>query len=349
MVSPNYVSLYKTLIQRSKNSIFYGMAKVKYYYDQESLSYRKIEVKNRRKVRNVLAFLTASALFGIAFVFFLLSTPAVSTPTEMAQKRELENYKLNYEQLQRKMNKVEEVLDHLQERDNQIYRVVFETNPVPDDVRKAGFGGAYRYKNLEGYANSELIISTTKQLDILSKQMVIQSKSFDEVQRLALDKEKLLAAIPSIQPIKNDDLTRMASGFGWRTDPFTKARRRHKGMDFTSPRGTPIYATSDGKVIRADNRSFGYGKHIRLDHGYGYVTLYAHLSAYNVSRGKRVKRGDIIGYVGNTGRSQAPHLHYEIIKDGKAVNPINFFSGDLNPEEFEAMLEAANRENQSLD
>jgi murein DD-endopeptidase MepM/ murein hydrolase activator NlpD len=325
------------------------MAKVKYYYDQESLSYRKIEVKNRRKVRNVLAFLTASALFGIAFVFFLLSTPAISTPTEIAQARELENYKLNYEQLQRKMNKVEDVLDHLQERDNQIYRVVFETNPVPDDVRKAGFGGANRYKNLEGYANSDLIISATKQLDILSKQMVIQSKSFDEVQRLALDKEKLLAAIPSIQPIKNDDLKRMASGYGWRTDPFTKARRKHKGMDFTSPRGTPIYATSNGKVTRSDNRSFGYGKHIRIDHGYGYVTLYAHLSDYNVKRGNRVKRGDIIGYVGNTGRSQAPHLHYEILKDGKAINPINFFSGDLNPEEFEAMLEAANRENQSLD
>jgi murein DD-endopeptidase MepM/ murein hydrolase activator NlpD len=179
--------------------------------------------------------------------------------------------------------------------------------------------------------------------------MVIQSKSFDEVQRLALDKEKLLAAIPSIQPIKNDDLKRMASGYGWRTDPFTKARRKHKGMDFTSPRGTPVYATSNGKITRADNRSFGYGKHIRIDHGYGYVTLYAHLNDYNVKRGMRVKRGDIIGYVGNTGRSQAPHLHYEILKDNKAINPINFFSGDLNPEEFEAMLEAANRENQSLD
>jgi murein DD-endopeptidase MepM/ murein hydrolase activator NlpD len=325
------------------------MAKVKYYYDQESLSYRKIEVKNRRKVRNVFAFIASAALFGVGFMWFLLSTPVLSTPTEISQARELENYKLNYEQLQRKMTQVEEVLEHLQERDNQIYRVVFETNPISDDVRKAGFGGVNRYKSLEGYSNSDLIISTTKRLDILSKQMVVQSKSFDEVQRLALDKEKLLAAIPSIQPISNDDLKRMASGFGWRTDPFTKARKRHKGMDFTAPRGTPIYATSDGVVKRADSRSSGYGKHIRLDHGFGYATLYAHLSDYNVKRGQRVKRGDIIGYVGNTGRSQAPHLHYEVRKDGTAVNPINFYSGDLNPEEFEAMLEAANRESQSLD
>ncbi len=325
------------------------MAKVKYYYDQESLSYRQIEVKNRKKVRNVLAFILGSAIFGVIGLLVLLATPGLSTPTEISQARELENYKLHFEQLQRKMQQVEEVMEHLEERDNQIYRVVFETNPISEDVRKAGFGGANRYKNLEGYANSDIIISTTKRLDILSKQMVIQSKSFDEVQRLALEKEKLLAAIPSIQPIANDDLTRMASGFGWRTDPFTKARRRHKGMDFTATRGTPIYATSDGIVKRADARALGYGKHVRIDHGFGYVTLYAHMSEYNVTRGQRVKRGDIIGYVGNTGRSQAPHLHYEIQKDGKAVNPINFYSGDLNPEEFEAMLEAANRENQSLD
>ena len=300
------------------------MAKVKYYYDQDSLSYRKIEVKNRRKVRNVLAFIAASAIFGVGFVLILLSTPMLSTPTEISQARELENYKLNYEQLQRKMGQVEEVLEHLQERDNQIYRVVFETNPISEDVRKAGFGGANRYKSLDGFTNSDVIISTTKRLDILSKQMVVQSKSFDEIQRLAVDKEKLLAAIPSIQPIANDDLTRMASGFGWRTDPFTKARRRHKGMDFTAPRGTPIYATSDGKVKRADARALGYGKHIRIDHGFGYVTLYAHLSGYNVKRGQRVKRGDIIGYVGNTGRSQAPHLIMKFTKTAKRLIQLIF-------------------------
>jgi murein DD-endopeptidase MepM/ murein hydrolase activator NlpD len=166
---------------------------------------------------------------------------------------------------------------------------------------------------------------------------------------MALDKEVLLSAIPSIQPIDNNDLRRMASGYGWRTDPFTKARRKHKGMDFSAPTGTPIYAPSDGKVIRVDSRSAGYGKHIRIDHGFGYVTLYAHLSEYNVRRGQQVKRGDVIGFVGNTGRSVAPHLHYEIRKDGTPINPINFYYGDLNTEEFNALLEVANRENQSLD
>ena len=171
----------------------------------------------------------------------------------------------------------------------------------------------------------------------------------DEIERLTNEKEKLLAAIPSIQPIKNDDLTRMASGYGYRIDPFTKSRRMHGGMDFSAPRGTPIYAASDGKVLRADSRSSGYGKHIRIDHGFGYVTLYAHLNKYNVKRYQIVKKGDIIGYVGNTGRSQAPHLHYEVIKDGKRVNPINFYYGNLTPAEFEELLKIANQENQSLD
>ena len=168
--------------------------------------------------------------------------------------------------------------------------------------------------------------------------MVIQSKSLDEIAKLAEEKEKLLASIPAIQPVRNEDLKRMASGFGWRSDPFTKARKMHWGMDFTAPRGVPIYATGDGEVVRADNRSSGFGKHIRIDHGYGYITIYAHLSKYNVSKGQKVKRGDLIGFVGNTGRSEAPHLHYEVRKDGDRINPINFYYGSLSPEEFELSL-----------
>lgn len=325
------------------------MTKVRYYYDQESLSYRKVDTNNRVKIRNFFAFVFASALFGFLTIFILLSTPALQTPKEIAQAREIDNYKLHLEQLNRKMTQIEEVLDNLQERDNQIYRVIFESNPIPDDVRKAGFGGVNRYKNLEGFSNSDMIISSSKKIDILSKQVVVQSKSLDEVQRMALDKGALLSAIPSIQPIKNDDLTRMASGYGWRTDPFTKARRRHKGMDFTAPTGTPVYATSDGTVTRVSSRSPGFGKHILLNHGFGYETLYAHLDDYNVKYRQKVKRGDVIGYVGNTGRSTGPHLHYEVRKDGASINPINFYYGDLDAAEFEAMLDAANRENQSLD
>lgn len=325
------------------------MPKYKYYYDQETLSYRRIEVNTGVRFRNAFVFLTVSALFGLIMLLVLLSSPLIETPKEIAQAREIDNYQLQYEQLNRKMQQIESVLDNLQDRDNQIYRVIFEANPISDDVRKAGFGGVNRYADLEGFENSELVISTTKQMEILSKQVVVQSKSLDEIQRMALDKEVLLSAIPSIQPINNEDLRRMASGYGWRTDPFTKTRRKHKGMDFSAPTGTPIYATSDGKVIRVDGRAPGYGKHIRIDHGFGYVTLYAHLSKYNVRRGQEVKRGDVIGFVGNTGRSVAPHLHYEIRKDGKHLNPINFYYGDLNTEEFNALLEAANRENQSLD
>ena len=325
------------------------MPKYKYYYDQETLSYRRIEVNTGVRFRNAFVFLTVSALFGLIMLLVLLSSTLIETPKEIAQAREIDNYQLQYEQLNRKMQQIESVLDNLQDRDNQIYRVIFEANPISEDVRKAGFGGVNRYSDLEGFENSELVISTTKRMEILSKQVVVQSKSLDEIQRMALDKEVLLSAIPSIQPINNEDLRRMASGYGWRTDPFTKTRRKHKGMDFSAPTGTPIYSTSDGKVIRVDGRAPGYGKHIRIDHGFGYVTLYAHLSKYNVRRGQEVKRGDVIGFVGNTGRSVAPHLHYEIRKDGVAVNPINFYYGDLNTEEFNALLEAANRENQSLD
>ena len=325
------------------------MPKYKYYYDQETLSYRRIEVNTGVRFRNAFVFLTVSALFGLIMLLVLLSSTLIETPKEIAQAREIDNYQLQYEQLNRKMQQIESVLDNLQDRDNQIYRVIFEANPISEDVRKAGFGGVNRYSDLEGFENSELVISTTKRMEILSKQVVVQSKSLDEIQRMALDKEVLLSAIPSIQPINNEDLRRMASGYGWRTDPFTKTRRKHKGMDFSAPTGTPIYSTSDGKVIRVDGRAPGYGNHIRIDHGFGYVTLYAHLSKYNVRRGQEVKRGDVIGFVGNTGRSVAPHLHYEIRKDGVAVNPINFYYGDLNTEEFNALLEAANRENQSLD
>ena len=325
------------------------MPKYKYYYDQETLSYRRIEVNTGVRFRNAFVFLTVSALFGLIMLLVLLYSPLIETPKEIAQAREIDNYQLQYEQLNRKMQQIESVLDNLQDRDNQIYRVIFEANPISEDVRKAGFGGVNRYADLEGFENSELVVSTTKRMEILSKQVVVQSKSLDEIQRMALDKEVLISAIPSIQPINNEDLRRMASGYGWRTDPFTKTRRKHKGMDFSAPTGTPIYATSDGKVIRVDGRAPGYGKHIRIDHGFGYVTLYAHLSKYNVRRGQEVKRGDVIGFVGNTGRSVAPHLHYEIRKDGVAVNPINFYYEDLNTEEFNALLEAANRENQSLD
>ena len=323
------------------------MAKVKYYYDSETLSYRKIQLRKRDKVSKTAVFLLASTLIGGLMV--LIMYQFVESPKQKVLNRELQNMKLHYELLDKKMKQARNVLEGIQQRDNDIYRVYFEANPIPDEQRKAGFGGVNRYKSLEGFNNSEMIQDATRNIDILSKQLYVQSKSLDEIIELASDKEKLLAAVPAIQPVSKEDLTRMASGYGWRLDPFTKARKMHTGMDFTSPRGTPIYATGTGKVIRVDNRSTGYGKHIRIDHGFGYVTLYAHLSKYNVKRGKKVKRGDVIGYVGSTGRSQAPHLHYEVRYNKRKINPINFYYGDLSPEEFKEMLKMASQEGQSLD
>ena len=298
------------------------MSKVKYYYDPESLSYRKIERKKRTTLKYASMFIIASALFGFVFVF--ISSQYIESPKEKALKRELQNMQLQYSLLNKKMDHAEAVLENIEDRDNNIYRVYFEANPIPEEQRKAGFGGINRYKDLEGYDNSKLIVESSKRLDILQKQIVVQSRSLDEIAKLAEEKEKLLAAIPAIQPVNNKDLSRMASGYGMRSDPFTKARKMHWGMDFTAPRGTPVYASGDGIVTRADAGATGYGRHIRIDHGYGYVSLYAHLYKYNVKKNQRVKRGDLIGFVGSTGRSQAPHLHYEIFKDGQRINPVSY-------------------------
>ena len=323
------------------------MSKVKYYYDSDSLSYRKIEKKRGRTLKYALTFFLAAALFGFLFVF--LASRFVESPRERALARELQNMELQFQLLNRKIDQAQDVLANVEERDNAIYRVYFEANPIPEEQRKAGFGGINRYNDFEGFDNSKLIIETNKRMDVLVKQIVVQSRSLDEIAVLAENKEKFLACIPAIQPVNTEDLTRMASGYGYRTDPFTKVRKFHFGMDFTAPRGTPIYASGDGVVVRADNSATGYGNHIRIDHGYGYMSLYAHLYKYNVRTNQRVKRGDLIGFVGSTGRSEGPHLHYEVFKDDDRINPINFYYGNLSAEEYGRLLERASLENESLD
>lgn len=325
------------------------MKKVKYYYDTENLAYRKIKPKKGQKLGVIALFLLASGLFGFLCFVILINTPFFETPKDRLQAREIENMKINYAILNKKMDQVDEVLENVAERDNNLYRVFFNSSPIPEEQRKAGFGGVNRYKALEGYDNSELVVSTTKRVDVISKELVIQSKSLDEILKLAKEKEKLLVAIPAIQPVKNENLKAMASGFGYRSDPFTKIRKFHAGMDFSAKTGTPIYATGDGVVERADNTASGYGNHIVIRHGFGYETLYGHLSKYKVRAGQRVKRGDVIGYVGSTGRSEAPHLHYEVHKNGEVVNPLNFYYGNISAAEYAAISKLANQENQSLD
>jgi len=325
------------------------MAKVKYYYDTESLAYRIITPLKRRSFAYIMLFLLASALFGFLAFVVLLNIPFFETPKDKLQSREIDNLKIQYAILNRKIDQVDEVMNALEDRDNNLYRAYFNSSPISEEDREAVFGLENRYKDLVGYNNSDLIINTTKRVDVLSKQLVVQSKSLDEILKLAKSKEKLLAAIPAIQPIRNENLKRMASGFGYRSDPFTKARKFHEGMDFSANLGTPVFASGDGIVERADNTASGFGNHIVIRHGFGYETLYAHLSRYKSRVGQYVKRGDIIGYVGSTGRSEAPHLHYEVHKNGEVVNPLNFYYGNISAAEYVAISKIANQENQSLD
>ena len=335
----------KKLILNSKSTIYINMAKVKYYYDADTLSYRRIDKRKRDYFKKSFLIFTAALL--IAFFGFIGLSQFITSPNERAQERELENLKLHYELLTKRLEESSQILAELQTRDNNIYRTYFEANPISDEQRTAGFGGVNRYKNLEGFDNSSMIKGLTKDLDVLSKQLVVQSKSLDEIVGLAKEKEKMLSSIPAILPVKLEDLTRMASGYKWRMHPILKIRKFHKGMDFTAPVGTPIYASGNGTVIRAQ-RSPSFGNVVYIDHGYGYKTIYAHMSKIKTRRGKEVKRGDLIGYVGNTGISVAAHLHYEVHKNDHALNPINFYYGDLTPEEFVAMQKAA-EEGQSFD
>lgn len=325
------------------------MAKVKYYYDSENLAYTKIKTRKRTKIGYALLFLLAAALFGFLIFVLLINTPYFETPKDRLQAREIENLKLQYAILNKKMDEIDQVAAALENRDNNIYRVYFNKTEIPDSIRKAGFGDFNRYKDLEGYNNSQLVLNTTKRIDRLSKELAIQSKSLDEILKLASTKGNLLLAIPAIQPVRNENLKRMASGFGYRIDPFTKVRKMHNGMDFTANTGSPVYATGDGVVERADNSASGFGNHVVIRHGFGYESLYAHLSKYNCRPGQRVKRGDVIGYVGSTGRSEGPHCHYEVHKDGKVVNPLNFYYGSISAVEYIAISQMANQENQSLD
>lgn len=324
------------------------MAKVKYYYDPKTLAYRKIEKDWRKRLRNSLLSLVALICFS-GLSFFVLDN-YLSSPKELRLKRELDNMKLQYEILNSRMDQVLTVLDDVKHRDDNIYRVIFEADPIPGSIRNAGFGGVNRYKALEGFDNSKLLIETTRRIDIITKQLYVQSKSFDEVIEMARTKEEMIASIPAIQPIANQDLSRIASGFGFRIHPIYKVPKMHTGMDFSAPTGTPIYATGDGVVANnPGERSSGYGNYVLIDHGFGYESLYAHVSKWDVKKGQKVKRGDVIAYVGSTGRSTAPHLHYEVIKNGDKINPVNFFFNDLSPEEFDRVLELSNSANQSFD
>jgi len=323
------------------------MAKVKYYYDTKTLSYKRIELSGLNRLKRLFYFLIGSAFTGLIMVIVFFQF--FDSPKEKKLNREIDILTTQYDIVEDKLNQVELVLDDIQNRDDNIYRVIFEAEPIPKSIRKAGYGGVNRYQNLKGYNNSELIINTSEKIDQITKQLYIQSKSYDDIIELAKNKADMLAALPAIQPVSNKNLSRMASGYGYRIHPIYKTRKMHSGMDFSAKTGTEIYATGDGKISKVRKSRRGYGNHVVIEHGYGYKTLYAHMSKYIVRKGQKVKRGEVIGYVGSTGTSVAPHLHYEVHKDGKKINPVNFYYNDLNPEEYEKMLEISSQNNQSFD
>jgi murein DD-endopeptidase MepM/ murein hydrolase activator NlpD len=323
------------------------MPEYKYRFNPDTLNYERIRLTPWQRVKRVVLWLTPGLVTGL--VGIVLVYQFVDSPKEAMLRRENQQLLLQYELLNRQLADLEKVLADVRRRDDNLYRTIFEADPLPESVRQAGVGGINRYRDLQGYPSSDLVIDTRKRLDQLARQLVVQSRSFDEVAALVLRKQDMLASIPSIQPVANEDLTSTAGGFGWRIHPIHKIQKFHAGMDFMAKTGTPVHATGDGRVVFADYATNGYGRYVVLDHGYDYKTLYAHLSEIRVRTGQRVKRGDIIGLVGNTGLSAGPHLHYEVHKGDEPVDPVNFFFNDLSPEEYALMLEISRNAGQSLD
>ena len=326
------------------------MARKKYKFNPDTLKYESIGLTIKEKAVKVAAYLSSS--LALALVFAVIFLNLYETPKTKRLRRENQQLLSQYELMSKDLDKVGKVLEDLEQRDDNIYRVIFEAEPIPSTVREAGFGGVNKYSHLENMNNADLVIATAKKLDILSKKAYIQSKSYDEVMELALNKEKMLAALPSIMPVSNKDLKRTSSGWGYRMHPIYKVRKMHWGQDFTAPIGTPVYATGDGEVteVSGSKRSrVGLGLNIKIDHGYGYETVYGHLNEFNVKRGQKIHRGDIIGYVGNSGGSTAPHLHYEVHKNGQKLNPAYYLFQDLSPQEYDKMIAISSNIGQSLD
>ena len=322
------------------------MAELKYRFNPDTLNFERIRVSGWQKAKRTALALMPGMVLGIIGIFVTLQF--VDSPKEAELRRENQHLQVQYDLVSSRLNDIEQVLADIQRRDDNIYRVILEADPIPANVRQAGVGGVNRYRDLEGYASSDRVIAMRKRLDDLSKRLYVQSLSFDEVASLALRKQEMLASIPSIQPIPNGK-TRVSSGFGERIHPILKIAKMHEGLDFTSPVGTEVHATGDGRVATAEYSTNGFGIHVVIDHGFGYETVYAHLSQLKVRPGQRVKRGDLIGLSGNTGLSAAPHLHYEVHKAGIPMDPVNYLFNSLTPEEYAATIELARHASQSFD
>ncbi len=293
--------------------------------------------------------LISLAMLGVAFLFAMLLFTFFKSPTEKAQARELEYLKLRYEILNDRLDEMELLMTDMEQRDNNLYRMMFEADPIPSSVRRSGFSDADRYADLYGYMNSGLVVSTARKLDVIASQLDHQSVSYDTLFWMARNKSEMLAHIPAIFPLKETEIKYVSSYFGYRPDPIYKISKFHSGMDFSSTMGTEVYATGDGVVFDVERNNWGYGNMVILDHGYGYKTRYAHLKKSAVRKGQKVKRGQLIGYIGNSGKTTGVHLHYEVLKNDVQVDPINFLYQDLTPEEYNQILEQSTLPTQTMD
>jgi murein DD-endopeptidase MepM/ murein hydrolase activator NlpD len=323
------------------------MKKIKYYYNTHTLRYEKLETPLRVKLLRVFGFIAAALV--TAAIISLLAFRFIGSPNEKLLRAENERMKDRYRELSKETKKIEQQMKELEDRDNEVYRSIFEATPIPDSARLKDLENEKHIAKVEGMEQNDLINSIVISLNNMSSRINAQKASYKDLGGMVKDKEKLLAATPAIQPVSNADLKRIASGFGYRIDPVYKTVKLHPGLDFAAPAGTPIYATADGTVEFAGNRGDGYGNNVIINHGYGYKTLFGHMFRIKARGGQRVKRGEVIGWVGSTGKSTGPHCHYEVIKNGNKIDPIYFFYNDLTPEQFDRLLKLAAAANQSFD
>jgi len=322
------------------------MAKKKFHFNTETLSYEQIEHNIAHWLKQLAIHAVSGLSLGIIFFFIFVTT--IQSPQEKELIQEKAHMEAQYKVLEKQFHEAQYVLTDLQERDDNLYRVVFQADPIPLSVRRGSSANTEYYEQLLDMTNSEIVVSTSKKLNELKKELYIQSKSYDELILLAKNKETMLENLPAIQPVLNKNLKYMASGYGWRIDPIYHTRRFHAGMDFTAPVGTNVFATGNGVVVSAGWEQ-GYGNCVQINHGYGYITLYGHMSAIKIRNGQKVKRGDIIGLVGSTGKSTGPHLHYEVHFKGQIMNPQNYYFLDLSPKEYDKMVQMSNNAGQIFD
>ena len=323
------------------------MRKIKYYYNTHTLRFEKLERPLRVRLLQVFGFIAASIVTGI--IIFAIAFQYIDSPKEKLLRQQNEDLKEGYAVIEERIKQLELKMGEITNRDNTVYRSIFEADPIADSARVKDMEQKKEVQLVQRMGSTNLLHTIIDQLNNLSLRIAYQDKSFNELIEMVNNKAKLLAAIPAIQPISNKQLSRIASGFGFRIDPIYKTRKSHMGLDFAAPSGTPIYATADGIVKFSGFSPNGYGNHVVINHGFGYETLYGHMVRVGATQGQQVKRGQVIGYVGSTGKSTGPHLHYEVHKSGVQVDPINFFYNDLTPAQFDRLLKMAAANNQSLD